>query len=80
MRSKTQNQTEGQREIKRRYSLRTWRFAVWFCLFHGAATTKSGAARVMIEVAKRIVFIGDPMNAKKGWMEVKRNLLLETLV
>ena len=39
------------------------------CLFHGAAATKTGAARAMIEAVKRIVFYWG-MNAKKrldGW-------------
>jgi len=40
------------------YALRTRRFFALSCLFHGAAATKSGAARARIEVAKRIVFIG----------------------
>jgi hypothetical protein len=38
-------------------SRRTRRFVAAPCRFHGAAATKSGAARTMIEVAKRIVLI-----------------------
>ena len=49
------------------YALRTKRFVAESCLFHGAAATKSGAARAMIEAAKRIVFTTVNEHEKSGF-------------
>jgi len=74
LRSKTRNRHK-EIEKERFYALRTNRFVAESCLFHGAAATKSGAARAMIEATKRIV-----LNEIKGWMgSKKRDVLLETL-
>ena len=62
---KTGTKLRGRDNNKKRYALKTKRFVAESCLFHGAAATKSGAARAIIEAAKRIVFITVNEHEKK---------------
>ena len=81
---KTQNRdetgTEPKTKTQRKGHLRRTSRFVAALLFHGAAATKRGAARAMIDVKKRIVFINGN-DREKGlrcwrlWFKRKEGLL-----